>query len=111
MLSVYLDRLMVILSWLATIIFTLPQAIIFRVLKHPEKDFYQCTTYNFFEELSSPVQIGNTTQLYLASLTPIQWADLYHTIFNCEVFFAPVIAIVASYSKIYSVLSRLVFYS
>ena len=102
---------MVILSWLATIIFTMPQAIIFRVMKHPEKDFYQCTTYNFFEELSSPVQIGNTTQLYLASLTPIQWADLYHTIFNCEVFFAPVIAIVASYTKIYSVLSRLVLYN
>ena len=102
---------MVILSWLATFIFTLPQAIIFRVIKHPEKDFYQCTTYNFFEELSSPVQIGNTTQLYLASLTPVQWADLYHTIFNCEVFFAPVIAIVASYTKIYSVLSRLVLYN
>ena len=99
---------MVILAWLATLLFSSPQAIIFRVLKHPEKDFYQCTTYNFFEDLSSPVEVGNTTHLYLAGLTPIQWADLYHTIFNCEVFFAPVIAIIASYTKIYFILTRFV---
>ena len=68
---------MVIMAWLVTIIFTVPQAIIFRVLKHPVKEFYQCTTFNFFEELSSPVKIGNTTHLYLGGLTPIQWADLY----------------------------------
>ena len=101
---------MVTMAWLVIIIFTIPQAFIFRVLKHPEKEFYQCTTFNFFEELSGPVEIGNTTHLYLGGLTPIQWADLYHTIFNCEVFFSPVIAIVASYAKIYSVLSRFVFF-
>ena len=49
---------MVMVSWLATIIFSLPQAIIFRVLKHPEKDFYGCTTNNFFEDLSSPIQMN-----------------------------------------------------
>ena len=102
---------MVIMAWLVTIIFTIPQAIIFRVLKHPEKEFYQCTTFNFFEELSSPVVIGNTTHLYLGGLTPIQWADLYHTIFNCEVFFAPAIAIVASYTNIYFLLSRFVLFA
>ena len=97
---------MVLISWLATIVFTLPQAIIFRVLRHPENDFYQCTTYNFFEEFSTPFIEGNITKLYLAGLTPVQCGDLYHTIFNCQVFFAPVIAIVVSYTKIYSVLSR-----
>ena len=40
-----------ILAWVVTLIFTIPQAILFRVMKHPEKDFYQCTTYNFFEDL------------------------------------------------------------
>ena len=59
-------RLMVMVSWLATIVFTLPQAIIFRVLRHPENDFYQCTTYNFFEEFSTPFIEGNITKLYLA---------------------------------------------
>ena len=99
-------RLMVVFAWIITVVSTVPQAIIFRVLKHPERDFYQCTTYNFFEDLASPVQVGNTTVLYLGGLTPVQWADLYHTVFNCEVFFGPIIAIIISYSKIFSVISR-----
>jgi hypothetical protein len=69
--------------------------------------FYQCTTYNFFEDLSTPVMVGNDTQLLLAGLTPVEWADLYHTVFNCQVFFAPLIAICASYAIIYFILSRL----
>ena len=44
---------MVIVAWLLTIIAASPQAIIFRVLKHPVKEFYQCTTFNFFESLST----------------------------------------------------------
>ena len=103
-------RAMVLSVWILTLVFASPQAIIFRVLKHPVKDFYQCTTFNFFENLSSPVVIDNVTHSLFIGLTPIQWADLYHTIFNCEVFFAPVIAIVASYVRIYSVLSRFVFF-
>ena len=95
---------MVFIAYLTTVVFASPQAVIFRVLKHPEKEFYQCTTFNFFESLSTPVQIGNHTQLLLFGLTPVQCANLYHTIFNCEVFFGPVIAIVASYAKIYYVL-------
>ena len=97
---------MVASAWVLAILFSSPQAIIFRVLKHPVKDFYQCTTYNFFDNLSSPVVIDNVTHSIFIGLTPIQWADLYHTIFNCEVFFAPVIAIVASYTNIYRLLSR-----
>ena len=95
-----------ILAWVITLIFTIPQAIIFRVMKHPEKEFYQCTTYNFFEDLSTPFMVGNASKLLLAGLTPVQWADLYHTVFNCQVFFAPLIAIIASYAKIYSILRR-----
>ena len=43
---------MVVLAWLLTLIFSWPQAVIFRVLKHPKKDFYQCTTFKFFENLA-----------------------------------------------------------
>ena len=96
-----------ILAWVVTLIFTIPQAIIFRVMKHPEKEFYQCTTYNFFEDLSTAMMVGNDTQLLLAGLTPVEWADLYHTAFNCQVFFAPLIAICASYATIYTILRRL----
>ena len=97
---------MVISAWILTLVFAAPQAIIFRVLKHPDKDFYQCTTYNFFESLSTPVEVGSITQLLLLGLTPKQWADLYHTIFNCEIFFIPLIIIVASYVKIYIILTK-----
>ena len=74
--------------------------------------------------------MGNETLLLLTGgLTPVEAADLYHTLFNCEVsiqykediniilmqflfvlqcqiFFVPVIAIVVSYSKILMVMSR-----
>ena len=99
-------RAMVLSVWILTLVFASPQAIIFRVLKHPVKDFYQCTTYNFFENLSSPVVIDNVTHSLFIGLTPIKWADLYHTIFNCEIFFFPLIIIVASYVKIYLILTR-----
>ena len=99
-------RAMVLSVWILTLVFASPQAIIFRVLKHPVKDFYQCTTFNFFENLSSPVVIDNVTHSLFIGLTPIQWADLYHTIFNCEIFFIPLIIIVASYAKIYLILTR-----
>lgn len=100
-------RLMVILAWLLTLVFTSPQAIIFRVLRHPLAEFYQCTTWGFFENFATEVTYGNQTQLLLpGGLTPVQAADLYHTLFNCEIFFVPVIALVVSYSKIMIVMSR-----
>ena len=80
-------RYMVLAAWLATLISVTPQAVIFRVLKHPESDFYQCTTEDFFESLSTEkVLVNNVTSYYLpGGLTPKQAGDLYHTIFNCQV--------------------------
>ena len=99
---------MVVLAWMLTMLFSCPQAIIFSVKKHPDKDFYQCTTVNFFEDLSTPTMVDNTTQLVLNGLTPKQWGDLYHTLFNAEIFFIPFIIIAASYVKIYVILTRCV---
>ena len=92
---------MVAVAWILTIVFASPQAIIFRVLKHPVKDFYQCTTVDFFENL-----VGNKTEGLLVGLTPVQLADLYHTIFNSEIFFIPLIIIITSYCKIFIILLR-----
>ena len=66
-------RKMVTFAWLLTILFSSPQAIIFRVLKHPTKDFYQCTTINYFEDLSNEVVVvsdsgTNMTELQLLGL-------------------------------------------
>ena len=42
----------------------------------------------------------------LGYMTPVQWADFYHTVFNFQVFFGPAIAIVASYTRIYILLKK-----
>ena len=39
-------------------------------------------------------------------MTPVQWADFYHTVFNFQVFFGPAIAICLSYTRIYLLLKR-----
>ena len=98
---------MVTSAWVLAILFSSPQAIIFRVMKHPVKDFYQCTTYNYWTSVSTPHPgPGNSTILTLAGLTPDQWADLYHTSFNCQIFFIPLIIVIISYAKIYLLLMR-----
>ena len=65
------------------------RAIIFRVMKHPLVEFYQCTTWGYFEGLATRnITVGNETVLLLPgplALTPTQAADLYHTLFNCQV--------------------------
>ncbi len=44
-------RIMIMLAWLAAGVFALPQTFVFRVLKHPKIEFYQCTSMGFFSEL------------------------------------------------------------
>ena len=39
-------------------------------------------------------------------LTPDQWEDTYHTVINSQIFFIPLIIIVASYVKIFLILTR-----
>ena len=77
-----------------------------RLLKHPAKEYYQCTTINFFENLSQIVEEGNSTELRLYGLTPDQWEDTYHTVFNSQIFFIPLVIIVVSYVKIFLILNR-----
>ena len=71
-------------------------------------EFYQCTTVNFFENLSQAVEVGNKTELQLYGLTPDQWEDTYHTAFNSQIFFIPLVIIVTSYVKIFLILTRYV---
>ena len=49
-------------------------------------------------------QVGNETVRLLGGLTPSQWAGLYHTFFNFQVFFGPATALVVSYTRIYFLL-------
>ena len=58
-------RMMVIGAWLTTLLFSLPQAVIFRVLRHPLVEFYQCTTWGYFENLATRNITQGEPQLHL----------------------------------------------
>ena len=47
-----------------------------------------------------------TNQSSVFRLTPDQWEDTYHTVFNSQIFFIPLVIIVASYVKIFLILTR-----
>ena len=42
---------MIVSAWLVSAVFALPQTLVFRVLKHPKIEFFQCTSMNFFRDL------------------------------------------------------------
>ena len=97
-------------SWIFTLLSAAPQAVIFRVLKHPTKDFYQCTTIDFFEDLAEKrLNLKtNQTEYILGGIDTEAWHTIYHTVINTQIFFLPLLIIIISYIKIYSILSQLV---
>ena len=104
---------MVATAWVFTLLCASPQAIIFRVLKHPTKEFYQCTTIDFFEDLAEKHfnLETNQTEYILGGINTEAWHTIYHTVVNTQIFFLPLLIIVISYIKIYSILSQWVNYS
>ena len=38
--------------------------------------------------------------------SPHNWSDIYHTLYNCEIFLLPLVIIVATYTRIYVLLTR-----
>jgi hypothetical protein len=59
---------MIVSAWLVSAVFALPQTLVFRVLKHPKIEFFQCTSMNFFRDL-----VWIFTNLFLHSVSLI-WA-------------------------------------
>ena len=102
---------MVVGSWVFTLLCAAPQAVIFRVLKHPTKDFYQCTTIDFFEDLAEKrLNLKtNQTEYILGGIDTEAWHTIYHTVINTQIFFLPLLIIIISYIKIYSILSKSVY--
>ena len=63
-------RMMVIAAWGLALLTSSPQAFIFRVIKHEEKDFYDCTTFNFFENLATKENSSHLTFYSRPELIP-----------------------------------------
>ena len=79
-------RMMVVTAWCLTLLTSSPQAVIFRVIKDDKKDFYQCTTLNFFESWATEVGVLVHQTLHCTAFSaaapgrqrdcpPAGWAD------------------------------------
>ena len=82
-------RIMIVSAWLVSAVFALPQTLVFRVLKHPKIEFFQCTSMNFFRDLfnSSLSSNGSVESPSFLSLTPEVAEKMYSSLFLVRVFF------------------------
>ena len=83
-------QIMITSAWLISALCALPQTLVFRVLKHPEIDFYQCTTMNYFDNI-----FNNATMV-----TPNQAEKIYNSLFLVVVYVVPLLVIIVTYANI-----------
>ena len=58
------------------------------------------------EERNITVQNGTSvTELALLGLTPDAWHSVYHSLVTAEIFFLPLVIIIISYLRIYSIIT------
>ena len=120
---------MIVTAWLAAVVFALPQTLVFRVLKHPKIEFYQCTSMDFFRELmlipedtlvdpnfndtTTTTTTNNTTTNGTSSsvttvmgLGPDDMEKIYSSIFLVAVYMVPLSVIVVTYANILAKIVR-----
>ena len=84
-------RIMITTAWILSGICAIPQLLVFRVLKHPEwKEFYQCTTMGYFENVFN----NNTI------MTHQQAQNIHNSFFLVVVYMVPLGVIIATYAAI-----------
>lgn len=81
---------MITAAWIISALCALPQTLVFRVLKHPQAEFYQCTQLGFYEEI-----FDNTT-----IISPSQAETIYSSFFLLFVYAVPLVFIVVTYATI-----------
>ena len=82
---------MITTAWILSGICAIPQLLVFRVLKHPEwKEFYQCTTMGYFENVFN----NNTI------MTHQQAQNIHNSFFLVVVYMVPLGVIIATYAAI-----------
>ena len=101
-----LARVMVLCSWMVSLILSLPQAFMFRKLKHPHLEFYQCTTKNVLESYSDLVVEDGKLSFVFYGLDPIMVYNIYHFSFLFFVYFLPLFCLIISYIIIINLIKR-----
>jgi hypothetical protein len=97
---------MVSMSWVVSILLSLPQALVFRKLKHPQLEFYQCTTSGAIEEFSEEVEVGGETKILFFGVEPETIYRTYHFSFLFFVFFFPLAVLMVNYFIIIRLIMR-----
>ena len=92
--------------WVVSLLLSIPQAIMFRKVKHPNKEFHQCTS-EMVIEMNSKVSVHNGKLVFDFFGLNIQLIYLlYHFSFLLFVYFLPLLCIIISYACITKVIQR-----
>ena len=101
---------MVGVSWFISLLLASPQAIMFRKLKHPAVDFYQCTTTLVVEEYADMVVEDKQTKFILLGLDSGTIYIIYHFSFLFFVFFFPLVFLIITHIIIIKLIQRYSFF-
>ena len=82
---------MITAAWIISALCALPQTLVFRVKRHPQVEFYQCTQMGYFEDI-----FDNSTTI----ISPIQAETIYNSFFLLFVYMVPLVFIVVTYATI-----------
>ena len=99
-------RLMVFFSWVVSIILSSPQAIMFRKMKHPYLEFYQCTNKMVVENYSHLVVEGDKARYFFFGIDSDTVYMIYHLSFLLFVYFMPLFCLLVSYIFIIHLIRR-----
>ena len=102
---------MVFISWVVSILLSCPQALMFRKLKHPSLEFYQCTTNMVIESYSDIVIENSQAKIRFYGIDPSILYALYSGSFLFFVYFFPLFCLIISYTIIIIIIKRLYYCS
>ena len=97
---------MVLCSWIISLLLSAPQAFMFRKLKHPYMEFYQCTTNMVIESYSELVVEGDKAFYLFYGMDSDTLYMIYHLSFLIFVYFLPLCCLVVSYIFIIHLIRR-----
>ena len=92
---------------MVSIFLAFPQALIFRRLKHPELEFYQCTTSMAVEEFSEEVFVDGEIKFIFFGFDAERIYSFYHFTFLFFVFFFPLAVLMVTYMVVIKLITRL----
>ena len=96
--------MMVFISWFLSMVLSCPQAIMFRKIKRPKVEFYQCTLHMYLEMKSEMTFIDGQIKFSLIGLDPKHIYTTYNFLFLLFVYFLPLSFITVNLTRVIQML-------